>query len=53
MYSFFSRATLINQRRTIEKRMRNRRTMNWMRIQGIEVERFGGGGIRGKGGIGG
>ena len=53
MYSFFSRATMMNRRRTIEKRTRNRRTMNQMRIQGIEGERFGGGGIRGRGGIGG
>ena len=55
MYSFFSRAsgTMMNRRRTIEKRMRNRSTMNLMRNQGIGGERFEGGGIRGRGGIGG
>ena len=44
---------MMNRRRTIEKRMRNRSTMNPMRIQGIGGERFEGGGIRGRGGIGG
>ena len=46
MYYFFSRAIMMNWRRTIEKRMRNRRTMNRMRIKGIEGERFEGGEIR-------